>query len=255
MLFTNGSYANAPEVRSGSAWLVIDGEDHVAHGKFRAGKVQSFDAEMLALAHGLRKAVHDVPAHITTLIVCSDNQSALDRIFKPEVGPLIGVWKKRRALLPPKEEEAAVHLVQEAEEAACLEAADASQPAEGVEELFEGATTPSKGKKRAREDEGVNAAASKGDRDSSTAPEIDWAQVARRKQQAGEKCDRCRTRSAGVLLRGLLSLGEDEEDVWRRKEASARLFRWTFNGGGQWIKALSGDAAASSHHQGTPGWR
>ncbi|KAI0917606.1 hypothetical protein AcW1_010349 [Taiwanofungus camphoratus] len=88
MLFTDRLYANVPEVRSGSVWLVIDGEDHVAHGKFGAGKVQSFDAEMLALAHGLREAVRDVPAHITTLIVCSDNQSALDQIFKPEVGPL-----------------------------------------------------------------------------------------------------------------------------------------------------------------------
>ncbi|KAI0918469.1 hypothetical protein AcV5_002455 [Taiwanofungus camphoratus] len=168
MLFTNGSYANAPEVRSGSAWLVIDGEDHVAHGKFRAARGWTVDRR-------LEEEARAAAAKVRHLKEERCQQEEAERLAR--------------------EEEAAVHLVQEAEEAACLEAADASQPAEGVEELFEGATTPSKGKKRAREDEGVNAAASKGDRDSSTAPEIDWAQVARRKQQAGEKCDRCRTRT------------------------------------------------------------
>lgn len=86
-VFTDGSYTANPVVCSGSAWLIMDGSSHIAHGKFGGGKATSFDAEMMGLARGVNEALRALPAHIHQLTLCSDNKAALRQIVRPQLGP------------------------------------------------------------------------------------------------------------------------------------------------------------------------
>ncbi|KAI0073446.1 hypothetical protein K474DRAFT_1558142, partial [Panus rudis PR-1116 ss-1] len=60
---------------------------HIANGKFAFGAATPFDAEMAALAVGIRKAVDSAGPHITELHIFVDNKSAARAILAAGEGP------------------------------------------------------------------------------------------------------------------------------------------------------------------------
>ncbi|KAI0069531.1 hypothetical protein K474DRAFT_1751611 [Panus rudis PR-1116 ss-1] len=88
MVFTDGSQSRGTSpLRTGAAWLVCDQTRHVASGKFAFGAATPFDAEMAALAVGLRKATDTAGPQITTINIFADNKAAAQAILAAGDGP------------------------------------------------------------------------------------------------------------------------------------------------------------------------
>ena len=115
LLFTDGSQkrtGDAPtDVAAGAAWAVVHaGKDR--RGRFGIGKATPYDAEMAALARGLKEVLRDLPESVTDVHVFADNQAAVasraalaahclakKKVCGPTGGPKSGGTSKRR--LPP----------------------------------------------------------------------------------------------------------------------------------------------------------
>lgn len=90
IVFTDGSQKKnggpTGKVAAGAAWLVRVG-GVVTRGRFGCGQATPYDAEMAALACGLRKAVDRIPESVTDIHVFADNQAALTSILAAGHGP------------------------------------------------------------------------------------------------------------------------------------------------------------------------
>lgn len=87
-LFTDGSHKEDDDAHlSGAAWAVYHKHSRVSHGSFGFGKASSFDAEMAALARGLRAAIENCPDYTQHLHIFVDNQAAINSIFAAAKGP------------------------------------------------------------------------------------------------------------------------------------------------------------------------
>lgn len=72
--------------KSGAAWKVWHSHSRVGAGRIGTGQCHSFDAEMIALHHGLKDAVGFAMEHanITHIVLYADNRGALQRILDPK---------------------------------------------------------------------------------------------------------------------------------------------------------------------------
>ena len=89
-VFTDGSQkkgagAGQP-VSAGAAWLVKH-SGKVRQGRFGCGQATAYDAEMAALARGVKEAVRDIPASVTDIHIFADNRAALTSILAAGRGP------------------------------------------------------------------------------------------------------------------------------------------------------------------------
>lgn len=88
VLFTDGSHKKDEEGHiSGAAWAMYTHNKCIGSGNFGFGKASSFDAEMAALARGLRAATSNCPANISAIHAFVDNQAAIAAILAATKGP------------------------------------------------------------------------------------------------------------------------------------------------------------------------
>lgn len=94
VLFSDGSVIppdNGHRASSGAGYVVRDidvrGRERLTQGWFGCGNVTPYDAEVLALARGLKIACTNIPENVTHLRVYTDNKAALAKILDPSIGP------------------------------------------------------------------------------------------------------------------------------------------------------------------------
>lgn len=94
IVFTDGSVVpqgTAARASSGAGYVVRDVNEQdgelLQQGWFGCGNVTPYDAEVLALARGLKIACTDIPTGVSHLRIYTDNKAALSKILDPSVGP------------------------------------------------------------------------------------------------------------------------------------------------------------------------
>lgn len=88
VLFTDGSHrVDGSEVRTASAWALFHRGQRVRHGAFAYGRATPYDAEMAALARGIRVAIDTCSTAILHLHVFVDNRAAARAILEAKLGP------------------------------------------------------------------------------------------------------------------------------------------------------------------------
>ncbi|KAF7797493.1 hypothetical protein EIP86_008692 [Pleurotus ostreatoroseus] len=88
VLYTDGSQQRSDqgEIAAGAAWrLQVAGQ--VRSGRFGCGRATPYDAEMAALARGIREAVRSAPASVTDIHIFADNRAALASVLSAGGGP------------------------------------------------------------------------------------------------------------------------------------------------------------------------
>lgn len=87
-VFSDGSHSGAAkEHRTGAAWAIYCAGQRAAQGSFGYGKASPFDAEMAALARGLKAAVQHCNRDTKAIHAFVDNKSAVKTIFACNNGP------------------------------------------------------------------------------------------------------------------------------------------------------------------------
>ncbi|GJE94756.1 hypothetical protein PsYK624_109280 [Phanerochaete sordida] len=91
MLFTDGSQkrlgVDTLNVSTGAAWAVVRAGTVARTGRFGCGKATPYDAEMAALARGLKEVLRGISEDVTDVHVFADNQAALTSILAAGAGP------------------------------------------------------------------------------------------------------------------------------------------------------------------------
>lgn len=100
VLFTDGSHKlNDDGHCAGAAWALFRPHTPTIHGSFGVGTASPYDAEMAALARGIRAATDACHPDTRTLHIYVDNRAAADAIFRSKLGPsqLLSILACQRA--------------------------------------------------------------------------------------------------------------------------------------------------------------
>lgn len=88
VLFTDGSHVDDHDGhRTGAAWAFFSPRAPTVHGHFGCGRATPYDAEMAALARGIKRAVASCTLDVRSLHLYVDNKAAANAILRCQPGP------------------------------------------------------------------------------------------------------------------------------------------------------------------------